>query len=245
MKKLSFLLILLAHISADRLFGQEIDVYSRALQTERSRDFDAVHYRIKLKFDEDKGAFWGETTITLRPLSDGFGKCYLDAEKITVSSVRDRRGQPLEFHQGDGKIGISLGQEYDYGEELSVTVQYSANDCTASESFPLGVSFVEANEAHPRLIQALSFPNGARHWFPCYDHPNDKATVEVIATVREEYKALSNGKLMSVTEDAANKTRTYHWKQDRPHSTYLTVLAAGAYHVIEDSLGDLPINYWV
>jgi aminopeptidase N len=124
-------------------------------------------------------------------------------------------------------------------------VQYSAEDCKASRNFPLGISFAEANEAHPRLIQALSFPTGARHWFPCYDHPNDKATIEVIATVREEYKALSNGRLVSVTEDTENKTKTYHWKQDRPHSTYLTMLAAGPYRVIADSLGDLAINYWV
>lgn len=248
MKKLCFSFILLTLIfagSGDKLYGRNIDVYSRTLQTERSREFDAIHYRIKLRFDEDKGMFWGETTITLSPLSDNFEKCSFDAEKFTVSSVKDQSGQPLEFHQGDGKITVSLGQKYDYGDQLSVTVQYSAKDCKASRSFPLGISFAEANEAHPRLIQALSFPNGARHWFPCYDHPNDKATIEVIATVNEEYKALSNGKLVSVTEDTRNKTKTFHWKQDRPHSTYLTVLAAGPYHVIEDSLGDLPINYWV
>ena len=248
MKKFCFLFILIAMIlagSGDKLYGRNSDVYSRTLQTERSREFDAIGYRIKLRFDEDKGMFWGETTITFRPLSDNFEKCFFDAEKFTVSSVRNRSGQPLEFHQGDGEIAVSLGQKYDYGEELSVTVQYSAKDCKASRNFPLGISFAEANEAHPQLIQALSFPNGARHWFPCYDHPNDKATIEVIATVREDYKALSNGRLVSVTVDTENKTKTYHWKQDRPHSTYLTMLAAGPYHVIEDSLGDLAINYWV
>lgn len=248
MKKLYFSFILLAQIfanSGDKLYGRNIDVYSRTLQTERSREFDAIHYRIKLRFDEDKKMFWGETRITLRPLSDGFEKCFLDAEKFIVSSVEDQSGQPLEFHQGNGKIAVSLGQTYDYGDELSVTVFYFAKDCGASRNFPLGISFAEATESHPRLIQALSFPNGARHWFPCYDHPNDKATIEVIATVNEDYKALSNGKLVSVTKDTRNKTKTFHWMQDRPHSTYLTVLAAGPYHVIEDSLGDLPINYWV
>ena len=248
MNKLCFSLILLALIfagSGDKLYGGNIDVYARTLQTERSREFDAIHYRIKLRFDEDKGMFWGETTITFRPLSDGFEKCSFDAEKFIVSSVKDQSGQPLEFHQGNGEIVVSLGQTYDYGDQLSVTVFYFAKGCGASRNFPLGISFVEANEANPRLIQALSFPNGARHWFPCYDHPNDKATIEVIATVNEDYKALSNGKLVSVTKDTRNKTKTFHWMQDRPHSTYLTVLAAGPYHVIEDSLGELPINYWV
>ena len=248
MKKLCFFLILLIQVLAgrgDKLYGQNIDVYSRALQTERSREYDAIHYRIKLRFDEDKGMFWGESTVTFRPLSDDFEKCSFDAEKFTVSSVRDQSGQALEFHQGDGKIAVSLGKTYDYGAPLSVTVSYFAKDCAASRNFPLGISFVEATAANPRLIQALSFPNGARHWFPCYDHPNDKATIEVIATVREDYRALSNGKLVSVTKDSANKTQTFHWKQDRPHSTYLTMLAAGPYQVIEDSLGDLALGYWV
>ena len=64
----------------------------------------------------------------------------------------------------------------------------------------------------------------------------------MIATVSADYKALSNGKLISVTENVRNKTKTFHWMQDRPHSTYLTMLAAGTYHVIEDSLGDLKTN---
>jgi aminopeptidase N len=248
MKKLCFSFIFLTQVfaySGDRLYGRDIDVYSRTLQTERSREFDAIHYRIKLRFDEDKEMFWGETTITLRPLSDGFEKCSLDVEKFIVSSVKNQSGQSLAFHQGNGRIAVSLEQAYDYGDQLSVTLFYFAKNCGASRNFPLGISFVEATEAHPQLIQALSFPNGARHWFPCYDHPNDKATIEVIATVSEDYKALSNGKLVSVTEDTRNKTKTFHWMQDRPHSTYLTMLAAGPYHVIEDSLGDLAINYWI
>jgi aminopeptidase N len=105
MKKLCFSFILLAQIfanSGNKLYGGNIDVYSRTLQTERSREFDAIHYRIKLRFDEDKEMFWGETTITLRPLSDGFEKCSFDAEKFIVSSVKDQSGQPLEFHQGNG-----------------------------------------------------------------------------------------------------------------------------------------------
>ncbi|NQV35413.1 MAG: M1 family metallopeptidase [Phycisphaeraceae bacterium] len=245
MIRLLMLLLLIIAGGDNKLYGGDIDVYARALQTERSREYDAIHYRIKLRFDEDRGMFWGQTTITLRPLRDGFDSVSLDAEKFVVSSVEDQHGKPLEFNQSDGKIVVSLEEAHDYGDPLSVTVSYSAKECAASKDFPLGISFVEATEANPRLIQALSFPTGARHWFPCYDHPNDKATIEVIATVREGYEALSNGKLLSVTADARNKTQTFHWLQDRPHSTYLTVLAAGPYQVIEDSLGDLAINYWV
>ncbi len=94
---LVFLSLLLAG-SNDKLYGEDIDVYARTLQTERSRAYVAIHYRIKPRFDESKGMFWGETVITLRPLSDDFEACSFDAEKFTVSSVRDQSGQPLEFH---------------------------------------------------------------------------------------------------------------------------------------------------
>lgn len=248
MKKLTVVLILLSLTVSggnNKLSAKGIDVYARTLQTERSRTYDAIHYRIKLRFDEARGMFWGETTVTLRPLSEGFNSLSLDAEKFVVSSVTNQEARPLEFNQRDGQITVALDRAYHYGEPLSVTLSYTAKDCEASKNFPLGISFVPASEANPRLIQALSFPNGARHWFPCYDHPNDKATIEVIATVREAYKALSNGKLLGVTHDAENRTRTYHWLQDRPHSTYLTMLACGPYEIIEDSLGDLEINYWV
>ena len=113
-----------------------------------------------------------------------------------------------------------------------------------SKGYDLGLDFKPATAEHPRLINTLSFPTGARHWFPCFDSPNDKATEEVIATVRRGYSVISNGTLLSVT-DHADGSRTFHWSQDLPHSTYLFVLAAGPYVELKDSLGSLPIDYWV
>jgi aminopeptidase N len=80
---------------------------------------------------------------------------------------------------------------------------------------------------------------------PCYDYPNDKVTHEFIITVKDTLKVLGNGRLVRVIEDKLKGTKTYHWSQDFPHSTYLFLLAIGPFAVIEDSLGDLPINYWV
>jgi hypothetical protein len=107
MKTLYFVLILWSVTFSgrgDKLQAEGIDVYTRTLQTERSRTYDAIHYRIKLRFDEDKGMFWGQTTITLRPLRDGFDKCSFDAEACVVSTVTDQNDRALEFSQGDGKI---------------------------------------------------------------------------------------------------------------------------------------------
>jgi aminopeptidase N len=95
------------------------------------------------------------------------------------------------------------------------------------------------------MVSTDSWPNEAHHWIPLFDYPNDKVIHDLIITVPEGNKVLSNGRLVGVAEDEAARTTTWHWSQDRPHSTYLMMLAIGPFTVIEDSLGDLPINYWV
>ena len=82
-------------------------------------------------------------------------------------------------------------------------------------------------------------------WFPCYDFPNDMATSEMIATVRNSYAAVSNGRLIDVMEDRVNNTKTYHWRQDIPHASYLISLAAGKYAILNDRAGDIPLEYYV
>jgi len=70
------LLFLFTITSIQNAFGQKIDVYGRPLRSERSRDFDAIHYRIQLRFDEEAKTFWGENTITISPLKDDFTQVY-------------------------------------------------------------------------------------------------------------------------------------------------------------------------
>ncbi|MBM3788468.1 MAG: M1 family metallopeptidase, partial [Acidobacteria bacterium] len=113
------------------------------------------------------------------------------------------------------------------------------------KGYGLGLTFKPETAASPRLIHTLSFPEGARHWFPCYDHPNDKATHEIIATVDAGYRAIANGVLRSVTQNRARREKTFHWVQTQPHPTYLYVFVAGPYVQVKDTKGVLPISYWV
>lgn len=221
------------------LLAQKVNVYQRPLQYERSRDYDAKHYRIALTFDLDKKYFEGENQITLTPLKDDFKECRLDAEELVVAAVTNSENMPLQFTQTDKLIIVHLSKAYEYGETVTFTVKYHATDPK------FGLFFDEESPANPIMVSTVSWPDRARHWFPSYDFPHDKVTNEMIITVKNKYKVLSNGKLVSVKEDKKNGTKTYHWSQELPHSTYLFMLAIGPFAVIEDSLGSLPITYWV
>jgi len=190
-------------------------------------------------FDLEKKIYWGENQVTLLPLKDDFQQCGLDAEDFTVTSVAALNGEPLKFEQTDHSLIINLSKKYDYKQELSFVIKYY------EENSQKGLRFIEAAADYPAQINTFAWPEGARHWFPCFDFPNDKVTNEIIATVKNDFKVLSNGKLVKVTEDKGNNTKTYHWSQELPHSTYLIMMAAGPFEVIEDSLGSLPVNYWV
>jgi aminopeptidase N len=91
----------------------------------------------------------------------------------------------------------------------------------------------------------MSFPEGARHWFPSNDVPADKATSDIFITVDEKQRAVSNGRLVEVKEDKAGNVRTFHWAREKPHSTYLFVIAAGPYEILDEPDSDILLHYWV
>ena len=244
--------LLLAFASLQRTEAESVDVYSRPRQLQKASEYDVLHYRIQLRLDDATRSFDGETQITLEPLIDGFDICVLDAEAFTVSAVKGEKNATLRFEQTPGTLTVHLPKPYRYREKLSFTVIYRATNVAPDpehygmpKGYGLGLGFKAESPSHPRLINTLSFPEGARHWFPCHDHPSDKATNEVIATISAPNQVISNGRLVGVSENRARGEKTFHWSQDLPHSTYLFVLVAGPYVKIADSLGPLQINYWV
>lgn len=221
------------------LSAQGLDIYQRPVTLEPDRDFDAIHYRLKLDVDIDGKQLTGQNTVTLTPLRSNLNTVTLDAVSLLVTDVLDSKGFPLSYTQGEDKLHINLSRTYSNPDTVTFTVKYKLEEQVA------GLKFIDKTETNPFQVSSDCWPNKARQWIPCYDYPHDKVTQEMIVTVDNAYKVLSNGKLLSITEDQESGKHTYHWKQSKPHSTYLINLSIADYTVIEDSLGTLPVNYWV
>ncbi len=205
-----------------------------------SRAYDVVHYRIEVSFDEPRRKVTGTTAITLVPFPDQVQEVTLDAEHLDVTSVM-LGSTKLRFTVHPKTLAIMLDRPYTFRDTLTLSIGYS---CTPAR----GLFFVQPDSAYPDRpwqiwTQGEDMDN--HFWFPCHDFPNDVATSEVIATVRDSYMALSNGRLVSVTQDKKKKTKTFHWSQDIPHVSYLIMLAAGEYAVLKDRAGSVPVEYWV
>jgi len=228
------------------LYAQQIDYSQKPRQWERSRTFDAQHYLVKIKLDIDHKSFTGEATLTFSSLREELKRIELDAEDFKVERVINQWGEPLVFQQTDKKLIIDLERAYRFGEVFSVTVFYESDPQAHQDNVSKkGLRFYDASADYPALVASDSWPDGVHHWFPCYDYPNDKVTNEIIATVKEPNKVASNGRLVRVVRNQEEGTVTYHWLQDKPHSTYLIFLAAAPYEVLRDRYQNIPINYWV
>jgi len=237
MKHVTFILFLL--IIDLGLFAQQVDIYQRPITHEPDRDFDAIHYRIKLDIDMVGKQLIGQNTVTLTPLRSDLTKVTLDAVSLVVTDVLDSKGFPLSYTQGEGKLHINLARTYSNTDTVTFNVRYNLTEQVG------GLKFIDKTETNPMQVSSDCWPNKARQWIPCYDYPHDKVTQEMIVTVDNAYKVLSNGELLSITEDNLRGKNTYHWKQSLPHSTYLINLSIADYTVFEDSLDALPVNYWV
>jgi aminopeptidase N len=163
----------------------------------------------------------------------------LDAEEIVIEGARDEAGGNLAFAHSDTSVVVGFPRTIAYGDTVDFTVVYRG------ENPQEGFFFDDESDDHPQMVSTDSWPDEAHHWIPLYDYPNDKVTHELIITVPEGNKVLSNGRLAGVTADESAGTTTWHWSQELPHATYLIMLAIGPFTVIEDSLGSLPVNYWV
>lgn len=223
-------IILVAAFSA---FGQIPNVNFNRPQT-----FDTKHYVIRASFDRDNKKVLGDTTVSLRPLSAGFRVVELDAVGLIFDSVKlEPSGVDLQHKIISEKVVITLDRAYGADEMISIRMRYSATP-------KKGVYFVTANENHSSQIWTQGEPDEARHWFPSFDFPSDKATTEQFITAEKGETVIGNGELIDKFENQ-NGTVTWHYKMPVPHSTYLVSFIVGKYSKIEDSYKQIPLGFYV
>ncbi|HVP36791.1 MAG TPA: M1 family aminopeptidase, partial [Terriglobales bacterium] len=84
------------------------------------------------------------------------------------------------------------------------------------------------------IISSLSEPYYARTWWPCKDHPSDKAdSADINVTCPSNLIDASNGMLRAVI-DNGDGTKTYKWHESYPIATYLISVAMTNYTIFSD-----------
>jgi aminopeptidase N len=214
------------------------------VQWPRSHNYDVQHYKIKVRFDWKEKSVAGETTITLKPFPNDLSEVELDAGQMDIKSVKLAPNTPLKFrYVNNQKLIVTLDKKYAANTQLAIRVNYVAKPVNNQ-----AIAFITptaTDKQRPYQIWSQGEAQTNHYWFPCYDAPNDKATSELIATVEDKYQVISNGKLISVQANPANRTKTFHWVMNQPFSSYLISVIVGEYAEVKDRFKTTPVSSFV
>jgi aminopeptidase N len=210
-------------------------------------DFDTLHIALNLRFDWEHEQLNGVETFVFKPLVGNLKQIELDAAEMTATSIRTASGQPLKFEMrgADEKLRIELDRPYQPADELGLVIDYHTNGPQTKLAGLVGAAlrFIKPtpdDPTKPKQIWSQGETEYNHYWFPCYDHPNDFFTSEITATVEKPLSVISNGKLLE-TKDNKDGTRTFHWKIEQPHASYLTSIMVGEYVPVVGDYQGIPI----
>ena len=215
------------------------------------RDFDTRHIALDLRFNWDREEVRGVETIVFRPLLNNLRKIELDAAEMTITSVKLSSGSGLKYVMDlpNQKLRIDLDKPYQPSDELTAVIEYHTNGPQTRLSGLVGAAlrFIKPtpeDPTRPKQIWSQGESEYNHYWFPCYDHPNDFFTSEISATVEKPLSVISNGKLLE-TKDNKDGSRTFHWKIEQPHASYLTSIIVGEYVPVTSEYEGIPITTYV
>lgn len=209
----------------------------------RARTFDVQHYIIRTSFNHSTKTVFGDTTVSLKPLQNGFKTLELDAVGLIFESVKlETTNQDLSYRTDFDKVIVTLDKSYSPDDLISVRFKYQAQP-------QKGVYFVAAEKAGGKLVHdAQIWTQGeteeAHYWFPSFDFPDDKATTEQYLTVSDDETAIANGELVETIKNE-HGTQTFHYKMNVPHSVYLVSFVIGKYVKISETYKNIPLGYYV
>jgi aminopeptidase N len=152
----------------------------------------------------------------------------LDFRGLRVRSVSVNGTRAAVARRG-GELTVTPPAALAAGARFSVVVAYRGRPRSIG-----GVGWTKTRDG----TTAFSEPNGSPSWFPCNDHPTDKATYSFTVTVPRRYRAIANGVLDSVRRHGA--ARTFSWHEPEPMATYLATVTTGHFRVRRSSVDGLP-----
>lgn len=218
---------------------------AQGLKTAPDRPVDIRHLRLDLKIDLPGKAVDSRATLALTVLRDA-KTIALDAVNFQVRGCQWQEAGAMQavavpFRQEKGKLILVPPSGFKAGTQATLVVDYLVkNPKDGLFFFGPGPGDTET----PLMVWSQGESNGNRHWIPCLDHPVERQTSELVATVEKGNEVISNGRLVS-RQDNADNTTTFHWKQDNPHPSYLVTLVAGKFDVTQEKAGDIPLLYYV
>jgi aminopeptidase N len=215
---------------------------------------DLLHTKLDIRFDWEKQYVLGKATLTFKPYFYPTDVLTLDAKGFEIHNITfEGESKPLKYDYDGQILTIDLGKKIPKDQEYKIFIDYTAKPSEGPEggsaaiTSDLGLFFINHDGIDPNKPMQIwtqgETENNSR-WFPTIDKPNERCTQEIYLTVDKKFKTLSNGLLISST-DNDDGTRTDYWKMNQPHAPYLFMLAVGDFAVVKDDWNGMLVDYYI
>lgn len=221
------------------------------------RHVDLIHTRLNISLDWKKKQLIGQAAIIFRPYFYPIDSLFINARGMELQEVAfmssNGRRIPLKYNYDSLMIRIRLDRTYTKEESFTVFISYISKpeNLKSGRSSGLtddkGLYFIDADSSDidtPTQVWTQGETEFSSVWFPTIEDPSQRMTQEIYFTVDTAFTTLSNGLLISTTENN-NGTKTDYWKQSLPAAPYLTMIAAGKFSVVTDRWKNIEVSYYV
>ena len=185
-------------------------------------------YRV-LHYDLDLDCRLGGNRLDGRAVITAVATAPLQRLELDLSGLRASRCQlngakVSRFTQKAGKLELQLPSPVPAGEQFTVEVRYGGTPGPRRGTWG-EVGWEELTDG----VLVAGQPNGAATWFPCNDHPSQKATYSIRIATDAGYRPVANGRLVERQRRATREAWTY--VVDEPMASYLATLQIGRYEL--------------
>lgn len=235
------------NLESRHIFSPAVVTQSVAPQT-----IDVKHYKLQIQLVPNDFSTAGTISGTVSISAEATGSVNsvsVDAQPNLIIDSVTLDGNTTDFRRNTNRLVVTFPSPFSIGRVFDLVIRYHGVSAT-SNTLGGGLIFTRHGPDAAMVVANLSEPFAAPLWWPCIDNPADKATIETEITVPQGNKAGSNG-ILQRTQDNADGTTTYFWREDSPLSTYLVSVAASNYERFEDSytaldgVTTMPLVYYV
>lgn len=204
--------------------------------------YDAQHYDVRLTYTESTTTMPASVTMRARA-TQALSEFSLDSVGQQIHAVTVD-GRPAAFRLEAEKLVVTPETPIRDHRNFTVEVDYTADRAQnpPPPSVPKGVPWPTRYWVDfPGGFAVMGQPDREHLFFPCNDHPSDKAGFTVTLTAPDDRTAVSDGHLVSRTEHGGDTTWTY--RTTHPIPTDVLQLAVGRFRTVEQTgPGGLPVR---
>lgn len=204
------------------------------------RGYDVLSYGLDLKVHPERAGLEGYTRITLRT-TRALDTLVFDAADMEILSVQSELSsrflEAFEYDRRELTVPVPYGLEE--GETMVVGVRYTTAPLAGMHfSMP-----ADNGLDHPPHVFTQGEAERARFWFPCNDHPSDRATHTLRATVPRTWMTVAAGEWMDRELQDGGLEAVDTWVLDEEMPPYLFTFVAGPLLKLEDHWEDVSLWY--